>query len=60
MPLIPSKRDITSESDGIAPVWMTVAILLPIFLSAFLLWFCCRCYQADLEFMVCENQILLI
>lgn len=53
MPLIPSKRDTTSESTGIEPVWMTVAILLPVLLSAFLLYFCYRCYRADREFMVC-------
>lgn len=52
MPLILSKRDTTSESNGIEPVWMAVAILLPILLSAFLLWFCYRCYRADQEFMV--------
>lgn len=52
MPLILSRRDTTSESNGIEPVWMAVAILLPILLSAFLLWFCYRCYRADQEFMV--------
>lgn len=52
MPLILSKRDNTSESNGIEPVWMTVAILLPVLLSAFLLYFCYRCYRADQEFKV--------
>lgn len=52
MPLLLSQRDATSESNGIEPVWMTVAILLPILLSAFLLWFCYRCHRADEEFMV--------
>lgn len=52
MPLILSKRDTTSESNGIEPVWLTVAILLPIFLSAFLLWLCYRCDRADQEFRV--------
>lgn len=47
-----SKRDTTSENNGIEPVWMTVAVLLPIFFSAFLLWMCCRCYRADQKFMV--------
>lgn len=52
MPVVIFKRDATSESNGIEPVWMTVAILLPILLSAFLLYFCYRCYRADLEFRV--------
>lgn len=53
MPPIISKRDNASETNGIEPVWMTIAILLPVLLSVFLLYFCYRCYRADREFMVC-------
>lgn len=52
MPLLPSRRDTTSESNGIEPIWMTIAIMLPILLSAFLLWLCYRCHRADREFLV--------
>lgn len=47
-----ASRDDPSDSDGIEPGWMAVAILLPVVFTVFLLWLCCRCHRSDLYFRV--------